>query len=166
MKLAAELTGWGLNILTVTEAEEKHLEEDAKLCEHFIQHLGVDEDMANLLVQEGFATLEEVAYVPVAEMLEIEGFDDALVNELRSRARDAILTLAIASEEKVEEVADELKDLEGMDAELLRKLAENGVTNRDDLADLAVDDLVDMTGMESEAARALIMKAREHWFDQ
>ena len=166
VKLAAELTGWSLNIMTVTEAEEKHLEEDAKLREQFVQHLGVDEDMANLLVQEGFATLEEVAYVPVAEMMEIEGFDEALVTELRSRARDAILTLAIASEEKVEEVADELKDLEGVDAELLRKLAENGVTNRDDLADLAVDDLVDMTGMESEAARALIMKAREHWFNQ
>lgn len=166
VKLAAELTGWSLNILTVTEAEEKHLEEDAKLRDLFMQHLGVDEDMAAVLVQEGFAALEEVAYVPVAEMLEIEGFDEELVNELRSRARDAILTLAIASEEKVEEVADELKDLEGMDAEILRKLAENGVTNRDDLADLAVDDLVDMTGMVPEAARALIMKAREHWFDQ
>ncbi len=165
VKLAAELTGWNLNILTVTEAEEKHLEEDAKLREHFIQHLGVDEEMAALLVQEGFATLEEVAYVPIAEMLEIDGFDETLVNELRSRARDAILTLAIASEEKVEEVADELKDLAGLDAELVRKLAENGVTTRDDLADLAVDDLVDMTGMEADAARALIMKAREHWFN-
>ncbi|WP_174873080.1 transcription termination factor NusA [Vogesella oryzae] len=165
VKLAAELTGWNLNILTVTEAEEKHLEEDAKLRDHFMQHLGVDEDIAFSLVQEGFATLEEVAYVPIAEMLEIEGFDEALVNELRSRARDAILTLAIASEEKVEEVSEDLKSMDGLDSELVRKLAENGVTTRDDLADLAVDDLVDMTGMEAEAARALIMKAREHWFN-
>ena len=165
VKLAAELTGWNLNILTVTEAEEKHLEEDAKLRDHFMQHLGVDEDIATTLVQEGFATLEEVAYVPISEMLEIDGFDEALVNELRSRARDAILTLAIASEEKVEDVADDLKSMEGLDSELVRKLAENGVTTRDDLADLAVDDLVDMTGMEADAARALIMKAREHWFN-
>ncbi|MFC3626158.1 transcription termination factor NusA [Vogesella amnigena] len=165
VKLAAELTGWNLNILTVAEAEEKHLEEDAKLRDHFMQHLGVDEDIATTLVQEGFATLEEVAYVPISEMLEIDGFDEALVNELRSRARDAILTLAIASEEKVEDVADDLKSMEGLDSELVRKLAENGVTTRDDLADLAVDDLVDMTGMEADAARALIMKAREHWFN-
>ncbi|MFC3533023.1 transcription termination factor NusA [Vogesella facilis] len=165
VKLAAELTGWNLNILTVSEAEEKHLEEDAKLRDHFMQHLGVDEDIAAVLVQEGFATLEEVAYVPISEMLEIEGFDEALVNELRSRARDAILTLAIASEEKVEDVSEDLKSMEGLDSELVRKLAENGVTTRDDLADLAVDDLVDMTGMEADAARALIMKAREHWFN-
>ncbi|MEQ6290312.1 transcription termination factor NusA [Vogesella sp. GCM10023246] len=165
VKLAAELTGWNLNILTVTEAEEKHLEEDAKLRDHFMQHLGVDEDIAAALVQEGFATLEEVAYVPISEMLEIDGFDEALVNELRSRARDAILTLAIASEEKVEDVSEDLKSMEGLDSELVRKLAENGVTTRDDLADLAVDDLVDMTGMEADAARALIMKAREHWFN-
>ena len=165
VKLAAELTGWNLNILTVSEAEEKHLEEDAKLRDHFMQHLGVDEDIAATLVQEGFATLEEVAYVPISEMLEIDGFDEALVNELRSRARDAILTLAIASEEKVEDVSEDLKSMEGLDSELVRKLAENGVTTRDDLADLAVDDLVDMTGMEADAARALIMKAREHWFN-
>jgi N utilization substance protein A len=132
----------------------------------FVTHLGVDEATATVLVQEGFATLEEVAYVPISEMLEIDGFDEELVNELRSRARDAILTQAIASEEKVEGVSEDLKDIEGLDAELVRKLAENGVSTRDDLADLAVDDLVDMTGIEAEAARAIIMKAREHWFNQ
>lgn len=166
VKLAAELTGWYLNIMTVTEAEEKHQAEDAQLRDLFVTHLGVDEATATVLVQEGFATLEEVAYVPIAEMLEIDGFDEELVNELRSRARDAILTQAIASEEKVEGVSEDLKDIEGLDAELVRKLAENGVSTRDDLADLAVDDLVDMTGIEAEAARAIIMKAREHWFNQ
>ncbi|HJU49912.1 MAG TPA: helix-hairpin-helix domain-containing protein, partial [Pseudogulbenkiania sp.] len=166
VRLAAELTGWYLNIMTVTEAEEKHQEEDAALRETFMKHLGVDEATATTLVQEGFATLEEVAYVPIAEMLEIEGFEEEQVNELRSRARDALLTLAIASEEKVESVSDDLKGIEGLDADLVRKLAENGVTTRDELADLAVDDLVDITGMEAEAARAIIMKAREHWFAQ
>lgn len=166
VKLAAELTGWYLNIMTVTEAEEKHQAEDAQLRDLFVTHLGVDEATATVLVQEGFATLEEVAYVPITEMLEIDGFDEELVNELRSRARDAILTQAIASEEKVEGVSEDLKDIEGLDAELVRKLAENGVSTRDDLADLAVDDLVDMTGIEAEAARAIIMKAREHWFNQ
>ncbi|TCP14600.1 NusA antitermination factor [Crenobacter luteus] len=166
VKLAAELTGWSLNIMTVAEAEQKLQAEDAALRDLFMSQLGVDEDVAGVLVQEGFATLEEVAYVPIAEMLEIEGFDEALVNELRSRARDALLTLAIASEEKVEAVDEELKNLEGLDADMVRKLAENGVTTRDELADLAVDDLVDLTGVSDETARALIMKAREHWFDQ
>ncbi|OWY38390.1 transcription termination/antitermination protein NusA [Xenophilus sp. AP218F] len=166
VKLAAELTGWYLNIMTVAEAEEKHQAEDAALRQLFISSLGVEEDIAAKLVSEGFAALEEVAYVPLEEMLEIEGFDEELVSELRSRARDALLTQAIASEEQVENVSDDLKDVEGLDAELVRKLAAGGVTTRDDLADLAVDDLVDITGMEAEAARAIIMKAREHWFNQ
>lgn len=166
VKLAAELTGWNLNIMTVTEADEKHQAEDAVLRDMFMAQLGVDEDMATVLVQEGFATLEEVAYVPIAEMLDIEGFDEDLVNELRSRARDSLLTQAIASEEKIESVTDELKNLEGLDADLVRQLAENGVTTRDELADLAVDDLVEMTGIEDDTARTLIMKAREHWFTE
>ncbi|MBV8045521.1 MAG: transcription termination/antitermination protein NusA [Paludibacterium sp.] len=165
VRLAAELTGWYLNIMTVAEAEEKHLEEDAALRELFVKNLGVDDDTAMVLVQEGFATLEEVAYVPIAEMLEIDGFDETLVNDLRSRARDALLNQAIASEEKAESGLVGLQDFEGLSAEYLQKLADNGVNTRDDLADLAVDDLVDMTGMEAEAARAIIMKAREHWFE-
>jgi N utilization substance protein A len=166
VKLAAELTGWNLNIMTVAEADERHQAEDAALRDMFMVQLGVDEDMATVLVQEGFATLEEVAYVPLNEMLEIEGFDEELVNELRSRARDSLLTQAIASEEKIEAVTDDLKNLEGLDADLVRQLAENGVTTRDELADLAVDDLVEMTGIEEDTARALIMKAREHWFSE
>lgn len=117
-------------------------------------------------MREGFTTLEEVAYVPLAEMLEIADFTEETVNDLRNRARNALLNQAIASEEKVETVSEELKNLEGIDADTLRKLAENGIVSRDDLADLAIDDLVDMTGMDAEAASVLILKAREHWFDQ
>lgn len=163
VRLAAELTGWNLNILTVEEAEEKHQAEDNVLRELFVNALGIDEDMASVLVQEGFGTLEEVAYVPIEELLEIDGFDEELVNELRSRARDAILTQAIATEEKVESVEEDLKTLDGMNDELMRALAEQGITTRDDLGDLAVDELVEMTGLAEDAAGALIMKAREHW---
>ena len=166
VRLASELTGWILNIMTVDEAAEKHEAEDAALRSLFINSLDVDEEMAEVLISEGFTTLEEVAYVPLAEMLEIDAFDEETVNELRSRARNALLTQAIASEEKVEGVSEELKTLEGIDSDLVRQLAEHGIATRDDLADLAVDDLVDMTGMEADAATALIMKAREHWFSE
>lgn len=166
VRLAAELTGWNLNILTVEEAEEKHQAEDSALRELFVSALGVDSDIASVLVQEGFVTLEEVAYVPIEELLEIDGFDEDLVNELRSRARDAILTQAIVNEEKVESVEEDLRTLEGMNDELMRKLAEQGVVTRDDLGDLAVDELVEMTGMPEDAAGALIMKAREHWVQE
>jgi len=166
VRLAAELTGWYLNIMTVSEAEAKHQEEDAALRELFMKHLHVDEETSLVLVQEGFATLEEVAYVPIAEMLEIDGFDEAFVSDLRSRARDALLTQAIASEEIAESGAEGLSTFEGLSVEHVKALSENGVNTRDDLADLAVDDLVDMTGMDAEAARAIIMKAREHWFNQ
>ena len=166
VRLASELTGWILNIMTVDEAAEKHEAEDAALRSLFINSLDVDEEMAEVLISEGFTTLEEVAYVPLAEMLEIDALDEETVNELRSRARNALLTQAIASEEKVESVSEELKTLEGIDSDLVRQLAEHGITTRDDLADLAVDDLVDMTGMEADAATALIMKAREHWFSE
>jgi N utilization substance protein A len=120
--------------------------------------------VADTLVQEGFSTLEEVAYVPVNELLEIEGFDEQVVNELRARARDALLVQAIRSEESIENVDPDLLQLEGMDSELAGKLAQNGVRTRDDLADLAVDDLVEMTQMDAERAKELIMKARAHWF--
>lgn len=166
VRLAGELTGWVLNIMTVAEAAEKNEAEDAELRKLFIEGLEVDETTASVLVREGFTTLEEVAYVPLAEMLEIADFTEETVNDLRNRARNALLNQAIASEEKVETVSEELKNLEGIDAEILRKLAENGIVSRDDLADLAIDDLVDMTGMDAEAASVLILKAREHWFDQ
>ncbi|HSC79231.1 MAG TPA: helix-hairpin-helix domain-containing protein, partial [Chitinolyticbacter sp.] len=164
VKLASELTGWKINIMTVTEAEEKHEEEFSKVRELFVRALDVDEDVADVLVQEGFNTLEEVAYVPLAEMLEIEGFDEETVNELRARARDALLTQAIVREEKLEHQSEDLKTLEGMTAELAATLAERDIHTRDDLAELAVDELTELTGIDEEAAKQLIMKAREHWF--
>jgi N utilization substance protein A len=125
----------------------------------------VDEEVADILIAEGFATLEEVAYVPMQEMLEIESFDEETVNELRTRAKDALLTMEIAREEKVEEVSQDLRDLEGMTPELIAKLAAGDIHTRDDLADLAVDELVEISSLDEAAARALIMKAREHWFN-
>ena len=125
----------------------------------------MDAEVADILIAEGFTSLEEVAYVPMQEMLEIEAFDEDTVTELRTRAKDALLTMEIAKEEKVEEVSQDLRDLEGVTPELLSKLAEGGINTRDDLADLAVDELVELTGQDEAAARALIMKAREHWFN-
>lgn len=164
VRLASELTGWALNIMTVDEAEQKHEEEYTAARQVFMQKLDVDEELADILIQEGFSTLEEVAYVPLAEMLEIDAFDENTVNELRSRARNALLTEAIASEEEVENVAESLLKMDGMDNETARTLAGKGVTTMDDLADLAVDDLVEMTGMDSERAKQLIMTARAPWF--
>ncbi len=164
VKLASELTGWKLNILSVDEAEQKHQEEFDGVRKMFAEALDIDDDVADVLVQEGFATLEEVAYVPLNEMLEIEVFDEQTVNELRSRARDALLTQAIALEEKLEHQSEDLKGLEGMTKELAAKLAEHEIRTRDDLAELAVDELTEMTGIDEEAATQLIMKAREHWF--
>ncbi|MBE9608840.1 transcription termination factor NusA [Chitinilyticum piscinae] len=164
VKLASELTGWKLNIMTVEQAEQKHEEEFSKIRELFMAALDIGEDVADVLVQEGFTTLEEVAYVPLNEMLEIEAFDEDTVNELRARARDALLTQAIVREEKLEHQAEDLKTLEGMTPDLAATLAENDIHTRDDLAELAVDELTDMTGMDEDSARQLILKAREHWF--
>ena len=129
-----------------------------------MEKLDVDQEVADILVQEGFSTLEEVAYVPVAEMLEIESFDEDTVNELRSRARNALLTEAIATEEKLEHDVEDLLTLEGMDTQTARQLAEKGVVTKEGLADLAMDDLVEMTGMDAERAKQLIMTARAPWF--
>ncbi len=164
VRLASELTGWNLNIMTVEEAEQKNEEEYTAIRQLFIQKLDVDEEVADILIQEGFSTLEEVAYVPLAEMLEIDAFDEGTVNELRSRARNALLTDAIASEEKVENIAESLLKMDGMDSETAGILAGKGVNTMDDLADLAVDDLVEMTGMDDERAKQLIMTARAPWF--
>lgn len=166
VRLASELTGWVLNIMTVAEAEEKTEVEYAAMRQLFMDNLDVDADVAEVLVAEGFTSLEEIAYVPVEEMLGIAAFDEDTVNELRSRAREALLTQAIASEEKVNSVEEELRKLEGLNQEILVKLVDNGIVTRDDLADLAVDELADMTNITEEEARALIMKAREHWFEQ
>ena len=166
VRLASELTGWTINLMTEEESTKKQAEESTRVRELFMQKLDVDEEVANILIQEGFSTLEEIAYVPINEMLEIEAFDENTVNELRSRARNALLVQAIASEEQVEGVDQSLLKLEGMDTQLAAKLAEGGVKTRDDLADLAVDELSEMTGIEGERAKGLIMAARAHWFEQ
>jgi N utilization substance protein A len=164
VRLASELTGWQINIMTVEQAEEKHKNEFAAARELFIDMLEVDESIADILVQEGFTTLEEVAYVPLNELMEIEAFDEEIVNALRSRARDVLLTQAIVREEKSVPTASELLTLEGMNAALAASLAKHEVHTRDDLADLAVDDLVEMAGISSDEAEKLIMTARAHWF--
>ncbi len=167
IRLASELTGWELNVMTESDAEQKSESEMRELLELFTTQLDVDEEVALILVQEGFSTIEEVAYVPASELMEIEEFDEDIVNELRNRARDVLLTQAIVQEEKIAEAepAEDLLTLEGMDKGLAFKLASEGVLTREDLAELAVDDLLDINDMEQEAAAALIMKARAHWFE-
>jgi N utilization substance protein A len=160
VRLASELTGWEINLMSETESQSKQQEEVDRIRQLFMNALDVDEEVADILVQEGFNTLEEVAYVPIAEMLEIEALDEDTVNELRSRARNALLTQAIASEEQV----DDLLGLEGMDDQTARVLAGKGVHTQEELADLAVDDLVELTGMDAERAKQLIMTARAPWF--
>ncbi len=164
VRLASELTGWELNIMTVEESKVKHEQESSLICQLFMEKLDVDEEIAEILVQEGFVTLEEVAYVPLNEMLEIESLDEETVNEIRNRARNVLLTDAIAKEEKVEHIAEDLLALEGMDINIVRELASKGINTQADLADLATDDLVEMTGIDIERANQLIMKAREPWF--
>jgi N utilization substance protein A len=164
VRLASELTGWTLNILTVDEAVKKNEEESTKTRQLFMEKLDVDEEVADILIEEGFTTLEEIAYVPVAEMSEIEAFDEDTINELRKRARAALLTDAIAKEEKVGEASADLLAMEGMDDETAHLLASKGVLTMEDLADLAVDDLVDLTKMDAERAKQLIMTARAPWF--
>lgn len=164
VRLASELTGWELNLMTVEESRQKQEEEQSNTRAVFMEKLDVDEEVADILVQEGFSSLEEVAYVPINEMLEIEAFDEDTVNELRSRARNALLTQAIVSEEKLEHELEDLLQLEGMDSDTARKLANSGVATREALADLATDDLVEMTGIDQERASQLIMTARAPWF--
>jgi transcription termination/antitermination protein NusA len=164
VRLASELSGWALNIMTVAEAKEKNDQEFDTTRKLFMERLDVDEEVADILVQEGFSTIEEVAYVPLAEMLEIESFDEATVNELRSRARNALLTEAIKSEESVENPAEDLLAMDGMDNQTARLLASKGVTTMEALADLAVDDLTELIGIEAERAKQLIMTARAPWF--
>lgn len=166
VRLASELTGWQLNIMTVAEADERTAAEDAAIRKLFVEQLNIDEETADILVNEGFATLEEVAYVPAAELLEIDGFDEETVDALRNRARDALLTLAIASEEKLADVSDDMRNLEGVDSDMLRDLAQSGITNRDDLAELSVDELIEITGVTEEEAKKVILAAREHWFTE
>lgn len=164
VRLAAELTGWQLNIMTSEEAEERNAAEDAALSAVFIQQLGVDEETATILVQEGFSTIEEVAYVPEEELLEIDGFDADKVEQLRSKARDTVLQQALAMQEKINNIADDLKTLTGVDEEMLKDLAEADIFTRDDLAELSIDELIEITGIDKETAEKVILAAREHWF--
>ena len=168
IRLASELTGWELNVMTATDAEQKSESETRVLIDLFSKQLDVDEEVSLILVQEGFSTIEEVAYVPAAELVEIEEFDEDIVSELRSRARDVLLTQAIVQEEKIDEVdpAEDLLSLEGMDKGLAFILASKGVVTREDLAELATDDLLEINEMDPEEAAALIMKARAHWFEE
>ena len=164
VRLASDLTGWKINIMDAAESAQKGAEETGALRTLFMEKLDVDQEIADTLIEEGFTNLEEVAYVPIQEMLDIEAFDEDTVNELRSRAKDALLTQAIAHEESMESVSQDLRDLEGLTPELIGKLVDAGVQTRDDLADLAVDELTAITGQSEVDARALILKAREHWF--
>jgi N utilization substance protein A len=164
VRLASELTGWKINIMTAEESAKKQAVESDSIRKLFVDKLDVDEEVADILIAEGFTSLEEVAYVPLQEVLEIDAFDEDTVNELRNRAKDALLTMEIAKEEEVETLSENLKDVEGLTPELIAKLAVAGIHTRDDLADLAVDELTELTDLADDKARALILKAREHWF--
>ncbi len=168
VRLATELTGWELNVMSATQAEEKSEAETGNLVKLFMEKLDVDEDVASILVQEGYSTVEELVYVPQQEMLQIEEFDEEIVDELRNRARDILLISAIASEEKLDsvEISDDLLEMEGMSQEIAYALAAIGVKSKDDLADQAVDELLEAEGIDEECAAELIMEARKSWFEE
>ena len=160
VRLASKLTGWQLNVMTQDQVTAKSESEQQAARQLFMDKLEVDEEIANILVQEGFSSVEEIAYVPSAELLAVEGFDEDIVEELRARARDALLTEALAVEEGIAEPSEELLALPGMDEATAYALAAREISTVDDLADLAVDDLIDIEGMDEERAAALIMAAR------
>jgi len=166
IRLASQLTGWELNVMSEQDAQDKAESETRTLIEQFMTQLGVDEEVATILVQEGFTTIDEVAYVPLQEMLAIEGFDQELVEELRNRAKDVLLTRALAKEESLPDAkpAEDLLAMEGMDEELAYVLAGRGIMTMEDLAEQSVDELVEIEGLSDERAAALIMTARAPWF--
>lgn len=168
VRLASELTGWNINVMSEEEAVAKQQEESASYVEVFMKTLDVDEDVSAVLVEEGFTTIEEVAYVPLEELAGIEGFDEDIANELRARAKDALLTQALASEESMDggEPAEDLLAMDGMDEKLAQELAKLNICTMEDLAEQAVDDLLDIEGMNEERAAALIMTARAPWFEE
>ena len=167
VRLASQLTGWELNVMTEAEAMAKGEQEADEIAANLMDELGVDEEVAAVLVREGFSTLEELAYVPQHEMLEIDEFDEEIVQELRSRARDALLTKAIVDEEQLDaaEPAEDLLGMDGMDEELAYVVAAKGVRTMEDLAELSVDDLVEIANIEADRAGQLIMTARAPWFE-
>jgi N utilization substance protein A len=166
VRLASELTGWTINVMTMDQAQEKQQEESLNVVENLMTALDIDEDVAIVLVEEGFTSLEEVAYVPLEEMIDIEGFDEGIATELRARAKDALLTMALASEEQLANVqpAEDLLTMDGMNDALANTLAGKGIVTMEDLAEQAVDDLMEVDEMDEETAAALIMTARAPWF--
>jgi N utilization substance protein A len=167
IRLASQLTGWDLNVMTESDAEAKSESESKVLVQNFMKQLDVDEDVATILAQEGFSTIEEIAYVPQGELMNIAEFDADIVKELRNRARDVLLTQAIASEESLDQAmpSEDLLLLPGMSPDLALALARRGVRTREELAEQAVDDISDIDGLAADEAGKLIMKAREHWFE-
>ncbi len=167
VRLSSELTGWTINVMSEEEAAAKQQQEASTFIEMFMSKLDVDEDVSEVLVQEGFTSLEEIAYVPLDEILAIDGFDEEIANELRNRAKDALLTQAIASEEDLSSanIADDLLTMEGMDDGLALQLAKKGILNMEELAEQSVDELIDIEGMDEERAGKLIMTARAPWFE-
>jgi len=166
IRLASQLTGWTLNIMTEEESEKKHEEEYSAVSKLFIEKLDVDEEVADILVKEGFTSLEEIAYVPTEELNQMDIFDEDTIDELRSRAKAAILTEAIANEEKVPEAQEDLLTMEGMDQNTASLLASKGIISMEDLAELAVDELLDIVKIDEERAKELIMTARAPWFTE
>lgn len=166
IRLASELTGWRLNVMTVAQAKLKQQEEAGSIVELFMNELEVDQELAEVLAEEGFTTLEEIAYVPVEEMLGIDGFDEDIVDQLRNRAKDVLLTRALVTEERLEKhtPADDLLNMRGMDKRLAQELAGKGVITMEDLAEQSIDELMDIEGMTETRAGELIMTAREPWF--
>ncbi len=166
VRLASQLTGWELNVMDESQAAEKNEAEAREMVELFMNDLGVDEEIALILIQEGFSSIDEVAYVPRREMLDIEEFDEEIVEELRTRAKDVLLTRAIASEEAIDgaKPADDLLNMEGMDEHTARQMAAAGIVTMEDLAEQSIDELMEIEGMDEERAGVLIMKAREPWF--
>ena len=167
VRLSSELTGWTINVMSEEEAADKQQQEASSFIDMFVEKLDVDEEAAEVLVQEGFTSLEEIAYVPLDEILAIEGFDEEIANELRNRAKDALLTLAIASEEDLSaaNIADDLLNMDGMDGKLALELAKKGILNMEELAEQSIDELIDIEGMDEERAGNLIMTARAPWFE-
>ncbi len=168
VKLASDLTGWTINVMTEEDAGAKQQEEQGSLVEKLMSALDLDEDVASVLVEEGFTGLEEVAYVERDEMLQIDGFDEEIVDELQGRAKDLLLTQAIATEEKLEDAkpAEDLLNMEGMDQHLALVLASRGICTMEDLAEQGVDDIVGIEDIDAEKAAKLIMTARKPWFEE
>lgn len=166
VRLASDLTGWTLNVMSENDAQLKTEQESEHIKELFMKQLDVDEDIASLLVFEGFTTVEEIAYVPKEELLAIEDFDEDIVDELQNRARDALLTKELATEEELSKVepAEDLLEIDGVTRELAFNLARRGIVTREDLAEQSIDDISDVQGLDEKTAAKIIMSAREHWF--